>query len=400
MQDKSLNEKADKNIQFTKEDIYYMKLALDLADMGTGRVNPNPLVGAVIVKDGCILGKGYHESYGGLHAERNAIKACRENIDICGSTMYVTLEPCCHYGKTPPCTEAIIENKIKRVVVASLDPNPLVAGKGIKILEEAGIQVDVGLLKEDADRQNRIFRNYIRTKKPLVTMKYAMTIDGKIATHTGKSKWITGHEARKNVHLDRLRNMAIMVGVGTVLADEPMLDCRLEGFIRNPIRIIIDSGLRTPLESRIVTSASGIETIIFTISDDLEKIKQYEDRHCRVIVGNKKHYKYYDKVDENGRDHLGVDLNYVVDKLGQMGIDSILLEGGSQLNFSALESGIVDRVQAYIAPKIFGGGNAKSPVGGRGVDIPDQAFSLENMEYKNFGQDILVEGDVKKCLQE
>ena len=425
-----------------EKDQHYMKIALDLAKRGIARVSPNPLVGAVIVKDDQIIGKGYHEKYGGLHAERNAIKDYKNraindpNLTIEGATMYVTLEPCCHYGKTPPCTEAIIENKIKRVVVASLDPNPLVAGKGVKILEEVGIEVDIGVLKDEADRQNRIFRHYIKNKRPLVTMKYAMTMDGKLATHTGKSKWITGHDARRRVHLERLRNMAIMVGVGTVLADDPSLNCRLEDFdgfdkikkdysiegLRNPIRVVVDSSLRTPFNSKIVTSAKDIKTIIFTISEDMEKIRAYEDRDCIVIKTKKKLYRSIGKkqvqigqeiqMDQDGHkyqeyqvyqerqgERFVVDLEDLVEILGQMGIDSILLEGGSQLNFSALESGIVDRVQAYIGPKIFGGEKAKSPIGGIGVDLPEDAYMLENIEFDSVGKDILLEGDLVKCSQ-
>jgi len=395
-----------------EKDEYYMKLAIDLAKKGVGAVNPNPLVGAIIVKDDRIIGRGYHKKYGDLHAERNAIKNYGERMKIeaenfpkiQGATMYVTLEPCCHYGKTPPCTEAIIENKIKRVVVASLDPNPLVAGKGIRILQEAGIQVEVGVLKKEADEQNMVFRNYIQNKKPLVTMKYAMTADGKLATRTGASKWITGLDARRNVHLDRLKNTGIMVGIGTVLADDPSLDCRLDMFdgfeeikseyeveeIRNPIRIVVDSSLRTPFDSKLIKTAHRIKTIIATKSKDEEKINLYLDKGCQVLI----------QPNSNSYKGQGIDLNWLMDELGKVGIDSILLEGGSQLNYSALEAGIVDRVQIYISPKIFGGNDAKSPVGGIGVDLPDQAYTLEDTKFQKIGDDILLEGGVKKCLQE
>lgn len=210
----------------------YMYRALELAKKGTGAVNPNPLVGAVLVKDNRIIGEGYHQKYGQLHAERNAIADCyRRGENPAGAELYVTLEPCCHYGKTPPCTEAIIENKIVKVYVGSNDPNPLVDGGGIAVLRAHGIEVETGILKQECDALNEIFFHYIRTKRPFVLMKYAMTMDGKIATVTGDSKWITGEAARRQVHEDRNRCAAIMAGVGTVIADNPMLNCRPAGGI-------------------------------------------------------------------------------------------------------------------------------------------------------------------------
>lgn len=356
----------------------YMKTALELAEKGIGYVSPNPMVGAVIVKDGRIIGKGYHRKYGELHAERNAFADCKE--DCTGADMYVTLEPCCHHGKTPPCTDIIIEKNIKRVFIGSSDPNPRVAGKGVRILKEHGIEVVEGVLKEQCDSLNEIFFHYITTGKPFVTMKYAMTIDGKIACHTGLSKWITGEKARHHVHEERLRHSAIMVGVGTVLADNPMLDCRLENG-RNPLRIICDTNLRTPLESNIVETADKIPTVIVTCSKDTEKISFYENHGCRIMhVG-----------DKDGH----VDLCELVCKLGDEKIDSILLEGGGELNESALKAGIVNKVQAYIAPKIFGGRDAKTAVSGLGVPCPDDAYTLENVEIKRIGEDILIEGRVK-----
>ena len=225
-------------------DTEYMKIALELAKKGCGFVNPNPMVGAVIVKGDEMIGMGYHEKYGNLHAERNAILSCKKSPK--GATLYVTLEPCCHYGKTPPCTEAIIESGISKVVIGSSDPNPLVQGQGVNILRNNGIKVIENVLKEECDEINKAFFHYIKTKTPYVVMKYAMTIDGKIATYTGKSKWVTGEEARQNVHKDRHKYSAIMVGVGTVLADNPMLNCRIEE-CKNPIRIICDTNLRTPI---------------------------------------------------------------------------------------------------------------------------------------------------------
>ena len=359
----------------------YMRKALELAQRGMGFVSPNPMVGAVIVRDGRIIGEGWHKKYGDLHAERNAFADCEARGEDCtGADMYVTLEPCCHHGHQPPCTDAVIEHGIKRVFIGSSDPNPLVAGKGVKILREHGIEVIEGVLKEECDAINEIFFHYITSTTPFVTMKYAMTMDGKIACHTGESKWITGEGARMNVQRDRLKYAAIMVGVGTVLADDPMLTCRLENG-RDPVRVICDSHLRTPFESNIVKTAKDVRTIIATLENDEEKIKPYSDCGCCVLT-----------LDEsNGH----VDLNELMSRLYEMRIDSVLLEGGGELNWSALKAGIVNKVQTYIAPKVFGGINAKSPVGGIGADIPSDAFMLETVSVRNIGEDILIESRVK-----
>ena len=236
-----------------------MLRAIQLAKKGEGWTNPNPMVGAVIVKDGRIIGEGYHKKCGELHAERNAIASLTESAE--GATIYVTLEPCCHYGKTPPCTEAIIEQKIKKVVIGSRDPNPKVAGKGAQILRESGITVVQDFMREECDRLNPVFFHYITTKTPYVVMKYAMTLDGKIATKTGASKWITGEPARQEVQHMRHRYMGIMAGIGTVLADDPMLNVRVEGW-KSPVRIVCDSSLRIPLDSQIVRSAKEYRTIV------------------------------------------------------------------------------------------------------------------------------------------
>ena len=240
-------------------DEFYMRRAIELAKKGRGWTNPNPMVGAVIVKNGSIIGEGYHEKCGELHAERNAIASLTESAE--GATLYVTLEPCCHYGKTPPCTEAILEQKIARVVIGSRDPNPKVSGKGAKILREAGVRVEEDFLREECDALNPVFFHYITTGLPYVAMKYAMTADGKIATKTGASKWISGEEARSLVHEMRHDYMAIMAGIGTVLADDPMLNVRLEGK-KSPVRIICDSMLRIPLDNQICQTAGRYRTIV------------------------------------------------------------------------------------------------------------------------------------------
>ena len=359
----------------------YMRMALDLAIKGRGWVSPNPVVGAVIVRDdGAVIGEGYHERYGDLHAERNALKNCME--PPAGATMYVTLEPCCHHGRQPPCTDAILEAGIRRVVVGSSDPNPLVAGKGIRILRDHGVEVTQGVLKNECDSINEIFFHYIQTGTPYVVMKYAMTLDGKIAAYTGKSRWITGEEAREHVHAMRGNLFGIMAGVGTVLADDPLLTCRLPG-ARNPVRIICDTNLRTPMTSKIAATAAEVPTIIATASQDQEAIRGFEEKGCRIMQVSKT---------ESG----SIDLRELMKKLGSEKIDSILLEGGGTLNWSALESGIVNRVMAYVSPKLFGGQDAKTPVEGQGVTAPPFGFHLKNTSVTRLGEDFLIEGTLEK----
>lgn len=354
-----------------------MKRAIELALGGIGKVNPNPLVGAVIVKDDRVLAEGYHEKYGALHAERHAFSKLRESAAM--ADMYVTLEPCCHYGKQPPCTQAIIENGIKNVYVGSHDPNILVAGKGIKQLREAGINVVENVLKEECDALNPVFFHYITTKTPYVVMKYAMTLDGKTACDTGESKWVTGREARQHVQKTRNALTGIMAGVQTVINDNPMLTCRIDNG-RNPVRIICDSHLRIPVSSNILKTAQKIRTIIATTSDDKQKIDQIRETGAEII----KTEPLYGRVN----------LNELIIKLGEQGIDSILLEGGGTLNQSALKAGIVNHIQAYIAPKIFGGSGRYTPVGGIGVTSPDDAYLFDNLKITQFGSDILLEYDI------
>lgn len=369
----------------------YMLQAIQLAKQGEGWTNPNPMVGAVIIKNGRIIGKGYHKKCGELHAERNAIASLTESAE--GATIYVTLEPCCHYGKTPPCTEAIIEQKIKRVVIGSRDPNPKVSGKGIKMLQEAGIEVIEDFMREECDRLNPVFFHYITTKTPYVVMKYAMTLDGKIATKTGASKWITGEAARAEVQHMRHRYMGIMAGIGTVLADDPMLNVRVEGW-KSPIRILCDSGLRIPLDGQIVKSAGKYRTIVaYADSENTEaKRKRLHEMGVETICCP----------DENNQ----VDLKRLMKYLGEEGIDSILLEGGGTLNDSALRAGIVQEVQAFIAPKLFGGMNSKTPVEGIGVRFPSEAVKLKCTDICQIGEDIRITCQVcgkeqeESCLQE
>lgn len=358
-------------------DMDYMRLALALAAKGRGWTNPNPMVGAVVMKDGHVIGEGYHHRCGGLHAEREALNACMESP--AGATLYVTLEPCCHHGRQPPCTEAILEAGISRVVVGSGDPNPLVAGKGLELLRAHGVEVEAGVLRAECDALNSVFFHYIHTKRPYVVMKYAMTLDGKIGTRTGASQWITGEEARQQVHRDRHRYAAIMAGVGTVLADDPLLTCRMEGG-RTPVRVICDTHLRTPMDSKIVRTVREVPTILAASEAAADRAAPYRDAGCQVWALPEK----------DGH----VDLTALMERLGAAEIDSVLLEGGGTLNWAALESGIVQRVQAYIAPKLFGGAAAKSPVAGLGVETPAQAVKLKNITVTQIGEDFLLEGEV------
>lgn len=361
----------------------YMQLAIDLALKGCGHTNPNPMVGAVIVKDGKIIGQGFHEKYGQLHAERNALAVCTDSCE--DATMYVTLEPCCHHGKQPPCTEAIIASGISKVFVGSHDPNPAVSGKGVQLLRQAGIEVVIDFMKEECDRINYVFFHYIQTGLPYVVMKYAMTADGKIATKSGASKWITGEESRNHVQEDRNRYAAIMVGIGTVLTDDPLLTCRISGG-SNPVRIICDTNLRIPLDSQIVKTSSQIPTIIATCSEDLDKINPLIESGCEILS----------ITPEDGR----INLKELMSCLGDRKIDSVYIEGGSTLHWAALQSGIVNRVQTYIAPKLFGGKSAPSPVGGSGINLPEECVRLSKPQITCYGDDILLESEVIECLQE
>ena len=369
----------------------YMKRALELAKKAMGYTSPNPMVGCVVVKDGRIVTEGYHERCGEYHAERNALTKCSE--DLTGATMYVTLEPCCHQGKTPPCTDIILERGIGKVYVGSMDPNPKVAGKGVQMLREAGVTVVEDFMREECDQLNPVFFHYITTKTPYVVMKYAMTLDGKIATKTGASKWITGESARKEVQHMRHQYMGIMAGIGTVLADDPMLNVRVEGW-KSPVRIVCDSKLRIPLGSQIVKSAEKYRTIVAYAEQKNaeEKIKILHTMGVETIYCP----------DEKNQ----IDLKKLMADLGNRGIDSILLEGGGTLNDSALRAGIVKEVQAFVAPKLFGGVAGKTPVEGIGVELPSEAVELKYTDICQIGEDIRIKCQVcdkkqeESCLQE
>lgn len=362
----------------------FMKRAIELAKQGAGWTAPNPLVGAVVVKNGRVIGEGYHRKYGELHAERNALAACTE--DPAGATLYVTLEPCCHYGKTPPCTEIIIEKKIAKVVIGSRDPNPKVAGKGARILREHGIEVVEDYMREACDALNPVFFHYITTKTPYVVLKFAMTLDGKIATCTGASKWITGEAARNHVHQLRGRYAGILAGIGTVLADDPMLNCRIDG-AHQPLRIILDSHLRIPMGSRLVRSAKEYPLLIVCN----ESTRDREEGTNRIQKLEEAGAKVWTLPEKNGHP----DLNVLMQRLGEEKIDSVLIEGGGTVNEAALKAHIVHHVYAYIAPKIFGGEDAKTPVEGSGIRLPQECANLRLAKITVLLNDMLLEYDVE-----
>lgn len=358
----------------------YMKLAIELSKKGKGKVNPNPLVGAVIVKNEKIIGQGYHKRYGGNHAEVEAINNSSESVE--GSTIYITLEPCFHYGKTPPCVEKLISSKFSKVVIGSLDPNPLVSGKSINKLKEAGIEVKVGVLEEECLKLNEIFMKYIKTKIPYVVLKSAVSLDGKIATRTGESKWITGDASRVKVHELRNELSGIMAGINTVLKDDPSLTCNIKG-ARNPIRIIVDSNLKIPLDSKILKTAKTFKTIIATTNkSDLNKKSLIEELGGEVLIVKSLDNK--------------VDLNTLMIKLGKLKIDSVLLEGGGELNYSALKAGVVDKVMIFIAPKIIGGRDSKTSIEGEGIGILNECYKITNLKTKSLGEDILLTGYIRR----
>lgn len=378
------------------DDVKFMARAIELAKKGVGAVDPNPLVGAVIVKDGRIIGEGYHERIGGLHAERNAMASLKE--DAAGAVMYVTLEPCCHYGKTPPCTQAIIENKISKVVIGSGDPNPKVHGKGVAILRDAGIEVVEDFLKEECDALNERFFHYISTGTPYVAMKYAMTADGKIATKTGASKWISGEGSRMRVAELRNDFPAIMAGIGTVLFDDPRLTSRINGG-RDPVRIICDSEARIPMDSYIVNTAKDIRTYVAVAVPEMEEgvvTDVIKDSHPSIPDKIQSLLEKGVKIinvpdDQSAKNSMKkrVDLIKLMKYLGKQEISGVLLEGGAVLNYSALMAGIVQEIYVFTAPKIFGG-RGKTPVEGEGVEMPDQAFGLELKSTEKIDGDVLL----------
>lgn len=361
-------------------DEQYMRLALNLAEANIGQTSPNPMVGAVIVKDFQIVGMGAHLKAGEAHAEVHALNMAGEKAQ--GATLYLTLEPCSHHGRTPPCADQVIQSGIERVVVAALDPNPLVAGRGVEKLKAAGIQVSLGLLQENSVRLNEIFNYYIVHQRPFVTLKTATTLDGKIATVTGESQWITGEEARADVHLLRHQHDAIVVGVNTVLKDNPKLTTRIEGVKgSHPIRLILDSKLRTPSDAQIVDTAEAPTWIFTTKQASKQQMKSYEDKGVRIFQSD---------------DEDRISIDFVLQTLGQEQIASLLVEGGGEINASFLQGNYVNKIVAYLAPKLIGGNLAPSSFRGEGFSKLTEAVHLEDIEYVQVGQDLKVIGYPRK----
>jgi diaminohydroxyphosphoribosylaminopyrimidine deaminase/5-amino-6-(5-phosphoribosylamino)uracil reductase len=359
-------------------DVEYMRRALELAERGRGRTSPNPMVGCVVVRDGKVLGEGFHEKAGEPHAEVNAIKAAGE--DIAGATLYVTLEPCSHHGRTAPCVDYILKHRPGRVVVAMHDPNPKVSGEGIFRLRDAGIPVEVGLLEDEARKLNEAFLVYVTERRPFVIAKCAMTLDGKIATRTGDSRWVTGEEARRWVH--RLRNEvdAILVGSRTVTMDNPSLTTRLpDGKIKDPVRVILDADeYLTPTAKVFQVESSAPTWVVLP-----------EDRHFEGAT---------EVIKIRRRRNGGIDMHELMYELGRREIMSVLIEGGGTTHATAFEAGLVDKVMFFVAPKIVGGRDAVTAVEGEGVEKLADAIRLERMTARPVGEDILIEAYVKKEL--
>ena len=358
-----------------------MRMALTLASRARGRTSPNPLVGAVVVKEGRVVGKGYHRKAGTPHAEVHALADAGN--EACGADLYLNLEPCSHYGRTPPCADAIIAHKLKRVFVGMGDPNPLVNGRGLEKLRAAGISVQSDILEDECRKLNEIFITYMTAKRPFVFLKSAAGLDGRIAAETGDSKWISNEKSRHYVHQIRDRVDGILVGIGTVSQDNPSLTTRLpNGRGKDPARIIVDSRLSISPSAQVFTLDSKAPTIVATTEDaPSEKIKTLEALGAQVIVVPSRNQ---------------VDLCLLMQELAKREITSVLIEGGSRINTAALESGIVDKVLFFYAPRLIGGSKAPLLFGGKGVSSVKDAIELYDIRTRRFGDDVMVEGYVKR----
>ena len=367
-----------KHLQWSATDRKFMEHALALAEKARGRTSPNPLVGAVIVRAGEIVGEGYHQKAGEAHAELHALNQAKRLAE--GATMYVTLEPCCHWGRTPPCTETIIRAKLANVFVAMEDPNPRVAGNGIRQLEEAGMSVQVGICEEESRKLNEVFIKYITTQCPFVILKSAISLDGKIATASGESQWITSEASRLKGHEIRAQVDAILVGIGTVLQDNPSLTVRLpERQKEDPIRVVVDSHGRTPLGAKVFNSDSSSGALIaITENAPSEKIEALKSIGADVLAIEEK----------DGR----VCLRALMRELASREITSVLIEGGGEINAAALQAGIVDKLMFFVAPKLIGGKAAPGPIGGVGIARLAEAYELRDITTSQIGADVLIEG--------
>lgn len=365
--------------RISPQDIKFMKKVLAVAASVVGKTSPDPAVGALVVKNGRLISVGFHDRFKTPHAETYALKKAGKKAK--GATLYINLEPCCHFGNTPPCTDSIIQSGIKRVVAAMQDPNPLVNGKGFKRLEKAGIEVVAGVLEKEALKMNETFIKHISTGRPFVTLKTAMSLDGKTATSSGESKWITGTVSRKYAHRLRALNDAVVAGINTVIKDDPLLTVRLSRAEKQPLRVIIDSRASTPLESKVVKDRTAFTLIAVTKAASRKKVRALERAGCKVL----------EIPSRDGR----VDLKKLFTKLGKMRIASILIEGGSEIAGSAVKDGLVDKIIFFISPRIIGGKKALPAVGGTGIASLSKAVRLCNISVKRSGEDLIIEGYAK-----
>ncbi|MFW6286665.1 MAG: bifunctional diaminohydroxyphosphoribosylaminopyrimidine deaminase/5-amino-6-(5-phosphoribosylamino)uracil reductase RibD [Candidatus Sumerlaeota bacterium] len=370
---------AESHMGISTKDRRYMRRVLELAEKGRGTTSPNPMVGAILVRDDAIIGEGYHQRAGLPHAEVEALQDA--GGDTAGATLYVNLEPCCHQGRTPPCTEQIIEAGIERVVMAMLDPNPLMAGNGFKRLQNAGIEVDCGCLVGAARHLNEAFITYHLRKRPFIIAKWAMTLDGRTSTQTGDSRWISNDKSRKSVHEIRSSVDAIAVGVGTIFFDNPHLTVRLDDYSREqPRRIIFDGGLRVPRGARCF-DPPGDAIVVCSPTASQERQKRLEDEGHTVLRAK-------------GQGRI-VHLASAMEMLAEMGIQSILIEGGRQLHTSLIREKLIDKVQVFVGPKLIGGAASTSPLQGLGISKMNQAIDLKNVSLKSFGTDAYLEGYIQ-----
>ncbi|WP_241004428.1 bifunctional diaminohydroxyphosphoribosylaminopyrimidine deaminase/5-amino-6-(5-phosphoribosylamino)uracil reductase RibD [Conexibacter sp. SYSU D00693] len=368
----------------TETDHLHLARAIELAERGLGRVTPNPVVGAVVVQDGEVVGEGWHERFGGPHAERAAIGACGDR-DLAGATIYVSLEPCCHHGKTPPCTDAIVEAGIKRVVVAADDPTEKASGRGLGILRDEGITVDVagGELAAKARLQNQAFRKHARTGRPWVLFKSAMTLDGKVATRTGDSKWISGEGSRAVSHRWRSTVDAVVVGIGTALADDPQLTARIPDVHRQPRRVVFDATGRLPLDSKLVSEAPELPlTVVVSRAAPRSATDALESAGADLIVA--------------AGENEPARVRSALDQLGEAGVTSLLLEGGPHLAGAFLDAGEIDEVRLFLAPLLLGGAAARDPLEGEGVERIGDALRALTLECERSDEDVLIRARLRE----
>jgi diaminohydroxyphosphoribosylaminopyrimidine deaminase/5-amino-6-(5-phosphoribosylamino)uracil reductase len=357
------------------DDEQWMKRALRLAEKGRGRTSPNPLVGAILVKNGKVVAEGYHAKAGEAHAEIIALQRAKERAK--GATLYINLEPCTHYGKTPPCAPQVIKAGVKSVVIGMEDPNPLVRGKGIGTLKKAGLNVHAGILERECQRLNEAFCKYIVAKEPFVILKVAATLDGKISTREGDSKWISGEASRRFVHKLRDEVDGVLVGIGTVLRDDPLLTTRIKGG-RDPYRIVLDSQLKIPEEAKVIGDFPARVVIATTESAPEDKMERLRKRGVRILPLESKEGK--------------IDLKSCLSKLGEIGMMSLMVEGGNQVNGSFLDEGLIDKLLLFLSPKLIADPQAPGIFGGKGVSKLQEAIPLKEMKARRIGEDILLEG--------